>query len=668
MGVQPKDFRYVLKYENKEHELVFAPMGWETDTKVNFSRDKDYFGVFRKFSLPLQFTYDGRDILYAAYAKYGVEAEVEIVIDLLDKRTWQYKPFFTGDIDFSTYEYTGDMVSVALMESGISKNIKANEGITYEYPLTGDDVVNVVLPGIVFTDEVQWAVLPSNDTNLNAAKKYIAPLDLTKQSESGFIEGFNVAQRNAADTDNFSGDIFIKGNRPDTQKITVKGRIKGNYMKMGVVTAPDRVLYLVMRTTNGNATVRTLAIADTATMPLGPNPFEINFEFDYMLASGEGLYIYSRTDVTASVHYISIEEGEMSAGIKSVSDPSICKGIRSSDLFRRIINKISPGTQVSSNRLSTYWKDLIFTSGDGIREIPDAKIKISWKDFFQTFKGLDDMGFGIENGVAVMELAQDFARPVTLFDVGEAAECSISVANEYMFNSVKVGYKDGNTDEQNGKEEYNSGQEWAMPISRMNTVRDWVSVARADQYGIEKIRVDYNIKSKCSTKDTSSDNDTFMMDCYRDGEGYRLILGSSYEHVENISSWQTAYNLRLTPKKNLLRHGAYLAGMLDKLNGRWINFASADKNAELITVKDGIRVKENENIQVSSLESGYFLPEIATIKALLPKNAVQKIGPAPYGQVAFSFKGKKYRGYILDMDVDVAKNANHELKLLLCSN
>ena len=668
MGAQPNDFKYVLKYENKEHVLVFAPMGWEKDTKVNFSRDKDYFGVFRKFSLPLNFTYDGRDILQAAFDKYGYEAEVEIKIYLLDKSTWAYKPFFDGDIDFSTYEFTGDSVSVALMDAGIAKNIKASESITFEYSLTGADVVNIVLPGIRFTDEILWAFLATDTTNLNANKKYIPGMDLIKQNESDFAEGFNIEQTNAQDNSDFSGHTFVRSKRPEGVTLKFTGRIKGAVVN-GAAFSSNIDVSIDIRRLSDKVSIYNLVYISENWSPNQIRPFDKEIDFTVTLPLNEGLYIYCTTGTQSGTTVTSIiTEGELKSEMSSVSDPSNCKGIKAIDLFGKIINRISPGTAAISHRLSSYWRDLVFTSGNGIRETADAKIKISWKDFFETFRSLDDIGFGIENRSAVLELASDFVRQAVIFDLGEVSECSINVANEFIFNSVKIGYNDGNTDEKNGLEEFNSGQEWAMPVTRINKPMDWKSPVRADQFGIEKVRVEYNVKNTGSSKDTPSDNDTFMIDCFFDGTNYRPKLGGSYTLVKGLSSPLSAYNLELTPKKNLLRHGAYLTSMLDKLSGRWINFASGDKNTSLVTVINGVRVAESENIQVASLGEGYFLPLVANIKGLMPKLALQKIDGAPYGVIPFTFKGKSYRGCILDLDVDVARNSNHELKLLLCSN
>jgi len=389
------------------------------------------------------------------------------------------------------------------------------------------------------------------------------------------------------------------------------------------------------------------------------------------------LFFYLRSN-DSNRSFLTLQLGEFVSSYNSVSDESNCKGIKSFDLFKRIVRRIAPGTQTASYLLTNYWKNLIFTSGNGIREIGSgvgdtdiAKVKISLKDFFQTCNSIDDAGMGMESGLLRLENKSYFARNVQSVDVGEINDdaCEIGPAEELMAGRIITGYDDKNTEDKDGLKEYNSGQEWEMPIARIQNELDWVSTARADQYGIEKLRVEFNIiKSSRGTDDTPSDNDTFMLDCYLDGEYYRPILGSSYQVVSGLANddaGRKAYNLNLTPKKNLLRHGAYLRSIMYRMDSSYINFASAKKNAELKTVKDSIGVKENENILVASLPEKYFIPEIATITCKLPFRARYLFDANPFGFMTFKWRGVTLKGYILEGSVDIARHTEQEFKLLL---
>lgn len=653
-----RDFKYFLTYESVRTEIAFAPKGWDVDTVVSYNRSDKYFGMLRSMSLPLQFVLDGAKILRRAYFKDGIEAGVRIEVEQQNRATLQYQPFFVGDIDFSQFKDLKDNVSVTLMESGLTRNLKAYESVKFEYPLIGEDVVNISLPGVVFDERATCLFMPTPPGMI----RFIPQTTISAGSfKSGFIESQNTQAMAVGDTSFSSGaaheNWFIRATR--NQAVTVQGRAKGNYVLFD--GGPGFAVLIKDQT---NATVATLHSDPSAGVS---GSYDFTFNAPINMTVGQRLYFYFRCNGTGGNRLTISEPTEFVSFYDSVSDASPCKGLSSFSLFKRIMSRISPGTTAASFLLKNTWTNLIFTSGDGVREIDTAKIKITFKQFFDTINSIEDAGFGVENGEARLELASYFARDSKILDLGEVKDCIIEPAEEYIFNSIKVGYDDGNTDETNGKQEYNSGQEWALPITRVKKEKDWISPSRADQYGIEKIRVEYNVKQTApkASNDTSSDNDTFMIDCSLDGEVYKPILGSSYQSVTGLASGLTAYNLAITPKKNLLRHGAYLRSIMDRMDSYYINFASAEKNAELKTVLNSIGAKENENILVASLPAKYFIPVIVTITGKLPRNAMWLIDKTPFGHVSFKWKKAVLKGYIMELSIDIARNADSEIKLLL---
>ncbi len=662
MDITPNKFKLFLTYESVRQEIVFAPEGWINETIGQYKRDLAYFGLVRSLSLPLNFVLDGKDILRAAYAKYGIEAGVIFEVqERQDNPIWTFKTIFIGDLDFSEYNYDGIRVNITQMETGITNEFKAREDIRYEFPLVGDDIVNIVLPGVPFTEKSVFSPKFVDTSDLNINKRFTIGMDLITQGfNSQFLDALNTDQRNAADGDDFSGDAFVVGRRAAGVSTRFSGNLKGEVTSEMAFPFPNHQLRL--QSTNGTIVYTFVNIVGGSTVPI---PFDVDFDFEYTIADGEGLFLYSRATVPGSGEYLTVTEGNIDVSITAVSDQSNCKGIKAIDLGKRITSRVSPGTTFNSNLINSEWNNLIFTSGSAIRELEDAKIKISWKDYFETFKGIDDAGFGIDNDVARIEKGNFFMRNAEIMNIGNVSKCAHKAATELMFNKLKIGYNDGNTDEPEGLQEYNSGQQWELPITRVIREQSWVSPTRADQYGIEKLRVQFNI-TKQSTSDTDSDNDNFMIDCYLDGEDYKPILGATYTSVTGLAYPLTAYNLRLTPKKNLLRHGAYLASILP--NGGYIEFGSADKNAELSTTDGVTVVKENQSVSVSSLNGRYFRPDTVEILAKLPKQAFDFMTSTPFGYIRFNFNDREMKGFIMDAPVELNMNSERTLKLLLTAD
>lgn len=660
MDVQPNDFRYFLSLNNVRTEIVFTPSGWEKNSVVSFKRDLEYFGVIRTWGLPLDFVLDGAKILKRAYYQYGVEAGVRIEVEQLNRSTWVYEPAFVGDIDFSEFKVDGDIVSVTLMESGVTANIKAYDNVKYEYDLKGDDVVNVKLPGVKFSKAATSIFTPTAGTSNSG--RFIAGTDIITNemgSDSEFVTCQSAEKQNVNDGDfTTSPNWFARVNQ--LQAIRISGRMKG--IGFAGIASPQG--FDIQIRSSDNAVMATLYSSETS-----PSIIEFDFTFDLTLnpIPGRKMFIYCR--YRSSGGFIGIEEGELNVSYDSVSAPSDCKGISAFNLFKRIVKRVSPGAIPESNLLSVDRKNLIFTSGDGIRAFEAPKLKISLKDFFKAINGIEDAAMGIENGLLRMEYSSYFARNIQIMDVGEVKLFRPRVAKEFMFNSIKIGYNDGNTDDLNGRLEYNSGQNWALPITRVQKVKDWVSPVRSDQYGIEKLRVEYNIKNTSKvTVDNKGDNDVFMLDCFLDADLYRPILGITYQSVTGAQDGDSAYNLDLTPKKNLLRHGAYLRGVMANMDASYINFGSGDKNTNLKTVKNSIGVKENENVLVASLPEKYFLPTIVNITCKLPRNAMKMFDNIPFGFVKFSYQGVGMKGYVIECNIDIAKNTEQEFQLLLTND
>lgn len=634
-------FKYFLTLDNNTTELIFSPLGWDEQTIGMWKRDLSYFGLIRSLAMPLTFVYDGADILRIAFNKYGIEAGVLLEVKERNE-LWGYDNIFSSNLDFSKYKPDGDSIGITLLESGVGKEIKSKENIKYEFPLIGNDVVNIILPGVKFSEKSTWITkIYFGEDNSG----YISGMDLvTNNYGSGFAEARNTEAKTGTTTN--VADCFVIGKRSGGLPVNIKGTLKGNASPL-VVTA------ISLRSTKNPFLVQTL-------LPSAFRPsFDFTFEFTANIDLDEGWYIYLNSPL------IRIEEGEISVEYSSVSDPSNCKGIRVNDLFKRIINRISPSTSVTSNHLSTTRANLIITSGSAIREIADAKIKISLKEFFQTCYALDDVGLGLDGGILRLEVGNSYMRNVQIMDVGNVNSYSMDIAEELIYNAIKTGYNDGNTDDENGREEWNSGQDWELPISSIQNELNLISPTRADQYGIEQIRVKFNV-SKTATSDNKSDNDTFMVDCNPiNGDGnFTPILGSQLESVSGLPFPESAYNLLLSPKRHILNHSGFIRSFLDKQDGRYIEFGSAEKNATINVTNNGLNVNEDADIRVADLPGKYFKPYVFTINAKLPKNAMQIIDSRPFGYITFNYNGVTASGFIMEVSIDLAGDSAMEIKLL----
>jgi hypothetical protein len=118
-------------------------------------------------------------------------------------------------------------------------------------------------------------------------------------------------------------------------------------------------------------------------------------------------------------------------------------------------------------------------------------ISASFSDAFQSgkFGCIYDLGIKVIDDVIWIEPKTDLYNDDTqIFDLGEINELKISTAEEYLINTINVGYPDQRYDQRNGKFEFNSTQQYLLPVTAVNKALDLTSKFRADSFGIEFIR------------------------------------------------------------------------------------------------------------------------------------------------------------------------------------
>lgn len=146
--------RFWLQHTLYGNELIDEPVGWDEDEK-EYARNKDYHGIFAKFSNNLKFVENGASYINNVKTIYGINANIRLVKQYLDDDdVWQVA--YTGFLDLATWEEEDNQVSVKFNSSGLEKTLKARRGDKVELErldsLTGStipalDTVNLNLPG-----------------------------------------------------------------------------------------------------------------------------------------------------------------------------------------------------------------------------------------------------------------------------------------------------------------------------------------------------------------------------------------------------------------------------------------------------------------------------------------------------------------------------------------
>lgn len=674
---QPLDLRFSLIIDGTTYVLPNAPDGWE-NCGIKWKRSDDFFGIVRNYSVPLQFVLDGAWLLRREFYSNGLQGGAVLVIEELNKKTWQYFEAYRGDLDISTFNDLPYSVEISAMEGGIIETVKAFETVEFEIPLNVPGAVKVLVPGIGLTESANvifdidvrgfgfnW--FEGGLLSLLGLDIVINDLDsqyLIVQS----VEPFGSFGTNLFET---SDRWFVRATQET--KVGFSGTLKGRF----TLRTEAQTMYIEVRN-NFNVVIQRFATFVGASSGTNSIPFEIPITLEHEMAADERLFVVAGvTGEMASLNsFLYLDEGNIDVSNNLVTPDTFAFGMRPFTLMQTLLNLMNENVPVEARSflLQNTWPNLIITSGDAIRGIANPKLKTSWRDFFDSINAVLSAGFGTENGVAVIESKSYWMKDgLIAVDLGEVDDFSLKPAGNYIYNTIKVGYESNDYDVDYGREEVNNGQNWRTPIRRVQKVLNLISPYRADQFGIEEART-IPVEDNTNKADNSTDNDTFFIKIQKEPtEDYFLVEGAEHyregDGIQGVSARQSYYNLDLTPKKNLLRHGAFLRSFLHTFEGRLLRFESADKNSDLVTIDlIGRRVAEKEPIQINQLSAPIFKPYVATFKAKIPYTVAGLLSTYPTGKVAFKYQGIPLEGFVEEVAADVAKNAEKQWTVLIAPN
>lgn len=125
----------------------------------------------------------------------------------------------------------------------------------------------------------------------------------------------------------------------------------------------------------------------------------------------------------------------------------------------------------------------------------------------------------------------------------------------------------------------------------------------------------------------------------------------------------TVYNVRLSPKRILIRHSAWLAGCLHGYTGDLV-FSSANRNKELIA--GGII--EKANVTIASLGSPMFVPQYFEFDLISPIDMPADLEADPNPNYTFPWKNSTYNGFFIRGGIALNDLEEQTFKLLSTSD
>lgn len=671
---QPDLFRFSIDIDGELTTLSNAPDGWRAQS-FEISRDPEYFGILKKFVTDLEFVLNDAKKLREKAFRSGIDGKAKFFIEKLDQSTWEYYNIYISDIDFSTYEDSITKIKVNLIDGGLTAKLQAYKNVKFDIEFDEFDPY-LTLGGV---DVLEWANLAAASftrMTFRYMANYFPSTQLTNYSV--VLQGIEFRDQSLEepdlDYDYTTGDNWM------IKSFNFEGEIKisGYFICNGSQEASNGWDFII-RDSSIPEGVIVKGIATTFnTVEETFEEKRIEFDTTFLVYPGirYSLMVTSNSPQNFAIRFCDIIASEVKLEYTQVSPNVTIRAKKPKKLLKDILNKIDEDDEsfVISNILDEN-EGMLVTSGDAIRNLPEAKIKTSFTDFFDSFHAILSAGISIKHQTMICEnVSYFFDDESEIADLGEVKNLKLEPYVKIMHSSIKLGYSKEDYEVAKGREEFNNGQEWSTPIARAQTSLNIVSSYRADQYGIDDLRIkQIKIDANAKDADTSKDNDVFIIHSKKTSVNdydYEPITSSDLQFIAGVSERSNAYNFLISPKRNLIRHLPLIKSMFygDNEDG-FIKFESADKNANLVTKEfTGPLIIENQNIDINSIPNRLYLPWIAEFDAPYKSNLQYLIDLDRSGYITFSYEGKTYTGFIDSVDISADRGGQTTFKVILTKN
>lgn len=231
-----------------------------------------------------------------------------------------------------------------------------------------------------------------------------------------------------------------------------------------------------------------------------------------------------------------------------------------------------------------------FLNGKHIRGfgVDSAPLFMSMRDYFKTIDSIADCGLAVykedDNYYLQLDPKEEF------YDTDSILQCpnatiKLSCAKEFYTTDITIGYEKWETENVNGLDEFNTRHQYNTGVKAVESRKNFLSPCIASMYSLELTR-----RKGVSTYDSDYDKDNFIVCTGRgvDGSGDPNELNvaekdENFDSITNVLSPETAYNLRISPGRNALRHVKTISGSIQKFSGRPVRFTYGEGNYTMVS-------------------------------------------------------------------------------------
>lgn len=696
------EYRYYLYHRDAaKWTRIKDPIGWNSLGKT-IARDKDWHGIFFSYTPKLQFIKDGKSFIKYFFEKYGIEQDILVKIEKRNPRTRKFEQDYLGRLNLTTYK-VGTITAECNIEANVQmlQKLKNKQDVKVDLARLVDQAGNAIEP---FSNESYDVEFHSKVLN----KIYEGRLEVGGSYDVTVGNGkyFQIDQDTVtSEIDNkYNYPIAENANRPAElfafQENIVSCTIDWKLMCFSASALPVGWKFQIQK--NNDTPVDFTLVKTCAGFSGGSYAFFRYTSSSLTFNIGDRVFIYgyngSGSSVTLklmSTDAIILTTIGCDFDSDQVTGASLNANTTMEAVTRPVILWHEAWTRVlqsltgiadplrstiygrTDSEVHDYADDgehslIGVINGHGLRD-NSKPFYVTFKDLVEASRAMHGAGIGIENidgteRVRVEDLPF-FYQAKRMMRLDYVKDIEKEVIAENYATEIENGTDKWTNNKFTNNDEFNGVRTWGLPITQVSAkmqLKNPYITSGSLLETVKRLKVD-------PSRDTDNDYDNFVVQLRRDGGDFIPDKDDDFGSVTGILSPETAYNLKLSPKRCLLRNGRAIRSFLEKQSTDFVRFNSGDGNTGMVSqlTTEATPLTENADIRISDLDRPLFLPELYSFRAKLTLDQLQALQTTDpdaaqnvWQFIEFSDNNKDYkRGYLMQANPKPDSN-EVELKLI----
>lgn len=633
---------------------------------------KGFGGVSRKYGSRVEFVGDAAQMLVDLWDDNYIESVASFAIHVADNH-WNFSEAWSCPLDFSTFVWDGNKVSVNCVDNSAASLIKANGGTKSSYqvsalrsqqPLLYDRVVTrneaeYMMVGDTVQGEDTWTKVISR-----AAIDWIVPISLVDTSRMSDRTQLVLQDQGSYFylPNNASDDHFAEVNNLTSFWIDFRNfRIKWNTPRTTVARTMTFILvqwpqtYSSLRAAvhdQAHHNIMMVEVTINASTKTWACPIFGNFS----VQAGNNLSLVCDADYAGGEEFwMNTNHGDMAWNSRgenvdiNVIEPSV--------LLNKILETVADGKMTITGEISpniggvanTRLAGMKIMAAESARGFDDAYVHTSFNQFAKMMESV--FGYVYQITESAGRASVTFLHRSDLFQSSSVKSLSRtngfqrSVDNSMLYAEVKIGFDDQEYDNGNtGNDEWNSEYTYLTGNAMKSATLDLVCPYRADCYGVEELVAKSSEKEK-----TDKDEDVFIVKCLESVVDGRWRIDRTIA-VDGAYT-NTVFNAAFTPIYMVEANKGYISSFC---NGLRLSMTSGSRNV----VVGGEAVTKNF---VFSGNDRMF--HCCGLKVMTDD---QELPIDKNGVISFEYNGEVYCGYLKSVKTKCQSEEPLEYELIEC--